>query len=388
MLAAGTAVVAAIAMVAGATSAQASGPKISIKAVLTGLAAPRGITFDGQGNLYVAESGIAGSDPAGLTHTGKVTKYRGTSLKRVLKRVWSTGFDSFYAQLDPTQPPDVLGPEGLSTLAHSCDDHDRGDDRASCPVSMIMSASTSGIAAASGGAIDAPQAGHLYRLNLRTGGARNVANVGDQMIRFTKNHPNAVEPEPDSNPFGVLVVRDHGKVRTFVADAGANTLVEVLPNGKARVVALFPNGALRDAIPTCVAQGPDGALYVGQLLLAENFTFGGGQSNVYRVDPDASFPTPPQVWATGLTTVTGCTFDNRGNFWATEMFGPTGAPPFGDLVKIPFRSANHLQRFGGGGDIPLPGSVAQGPDGALYVTTNSAAPGSAGQVVRVSFRDS
>jgi hypothetical protein len=385
-------VVAAIAMVAGATSAQASDPKISIKTVLTGLAAPRGITFDGQGNLYVAESGLAGSGPAGLTHTGKVTKYRGTSLKRVPKRVWSTRFDSFYAQLDPTQPPDVLGPEGLSSLARSCDDDarsdDRDDDRASCPVSMIMSASTSGIAAASGGAIHAPQAGHLYRLNRRTGVARNVANVGDQMIRFTRNHPNPAEPEPDSNPFGVLVIRDHDKVRTFVADAGANTLVEVLPNGKARVVALFPNGPLRDAIPTCVAQGPDGALYVGQLLLAENFTFGGGQSNVYRVDPDASFPTPPRVWATGLTTVTGCTFDRRGNFWATEMFGPTGAPPFGDLVKIRFRNPKHLQRVGVGGDIPLPGSVAQGPDGALYVTTNSSAPGSAGQVVRVSFRDS
>jgi hypothetical protein len=384
MLAAGTAVVAAVAMAGGATSAQASGPKISIRTVLTGLGAPRGITFDGQGNLYVAESGVAGADPAGLTHTGKVTKYRAKSLKQA----WSTAFDSFYARLDPTQPPDVLGPEGLSTLARSCHDgHGKSRGQEACSVTMIMSESTSGIAAATGGAINAPQAGHLYRLDRRTGAAKEVANVGDQMIQFTKDHPNVDEPEPDSNPFGVLVVREHGKVRTFVADAGANTLVEVLRNGTARVVALFPNGALRDAVPTCVAQGPDGALYVGQLLLEENFTFGGGQSNVYRVDPDASFPTPPQVWATGLTTVTGCTFDDHGNFWATEMFGPTGAPPFGDLVRIPFRHPRQLQRFGGGGDIPLPGMVAQGPDGALYVTTNSSAPGLAGQVVRVSFGD-
>jgi hypothetical protein len=372
MLAAGTAVVAAVAMAGGATSAQASGPKISIRTVLTGLGAPRGITFDGQGNLYVAESGVAGADPAGLTHTGKVTKYRAKSLKQA----WSTAFDSFYARLDPTQPPDVLGPEGLSTLARSCHDgHGKSRGQEACSVTMIMSESTSGIAAATGGAINAPQAGHLYRLDRRTGAAKEVANVGDQMIQFTKDHPNVDEPEPDSNPFGVLVV------------AGANTLVEVLRNGTARVVALFPNGALRDAVPTCVAQGPDGALYVGQLLLEENFTFGGGQSNVYRVDPDASFPTPPQVWATGLTTVTGCTFDDHGNFWATEMFGPTGAPPFGDLVRIPFRHPRQLQRFGGGGDIPLPGMVAQGPDGALYVTTNSSAPGLAGQVVRVSFGD-
>jgi glucose/arabinose dehydrogenase len=250
-----------------------------------------------------------------------------------------------------------------------------------------MSESTAGIAAESGGAIHAPQAGHLYRLDRRNGAAKDVADVGDQMIQFTKDHPNADEPKPDSNPFGVLVIRDRGRVRTFVADAGANTLVEVLRGGRARVVALFPNGALRDAVPTCVAQGPDGALYVSQLLLAENFTFGGHQSNVYRVDPNASFPTPPTVWATGLTTVTGCTFDDHGNFWAAEMFGPNGAPPFGDLVRIPFRHPNRLQRLGGGGAIPLPGMIAQGPDGALYVTTNSSAPGRAGQVVRVSFGD-
>jgi hypothetical protein len=68
------------------------------------------------------------------------------------------------------------------------------------------------------------------------------------------------------------------------------------------------------------------------------------------------------LWATGLTTVTACTFDRSGNFWAAEMF-----PPNGDAA---------------------PGGVAQGPDGDLYVTTGSAdVTPNAGAVVRVDADD-
>src|SRR4051812_35823053 len=65
---------------------------VSITPVLSGLAAPRGITFDHRGDMYVAESGVAGSGAVGLTHTGKVSKYRWGSHVPA----WTTGFDSFY----------------------------------------------------------------------------------------------------------------------------------------------------------------------------------------------------------------------------------------------------------------------------------------------------
>ena len=86
-----------------------------------------------------------------------------------------------------------------------------------------------------------------------------------------------------------------------------------------------------------------------------------------------TIPTAPTLWATGLTTATACTFDRSGNFWATEMFAPnaTGAP--GDVVRIPFRHPTHLTRIGGG-QLPLPGGIAQGPDGAMYVSVNSSSP--------------
>ena len=147
-----------------------------------------------------------------------------------------------------------------------------------------------------------------------------------------------------------------------------------------------------------LAKGRDGMLYVATLDLLTNSTFGPsgpdiganpGHSNVWRVNPNASYPTPPQLWATGLTTVSACTFDRAGNFWATELFRQNPQGPPGDLVKIAARevarrSTDDLVHIGGGA-LPLPGGIAQGPGGAMFVAlvADSPQPGS-GSVVKVS----
>ena len=98
---------------------------------------------------------------------------------------------------------------------------------------------------------------------------------------------------------------------------------------------------------------------------------------------DPQHPTAPQVWASGLTTATACTFDRAGNFWATEMFQPNSAGPPGDVVVIPFQHPSQITHVGGG-SLPLPGGIAQGPDGRMYVSINSASPvPGSGAVVRL-----
>src|SRR5262249_27724177 len=148
------------------------------------------------------------------------------------------------------------------------------------------------------------------------GAPRDLSNVGDQMYAFTDAHKSLGTEFPDSDPFGVLVTRDaKGAVHTFVADAAANTVLDMNADGTARIIAYIPTETtepFHDSTPTCVAQGPDGMLYVGTLDLVANFE-SPGRSKVYRIDPNATFdpqhPTTPQVWASGLTTITGCTFD-------------------------------------------------------------------------------
>ncbi|HWU23505.1 MAG TPA: ScyD/ScyE family protein [Nocardioides sp.] len=384
---------ASVVAIAGGTLVSTTGagyadPSVTITPVVGGLAAPRGIAFDGQGSMYVSESGVAGDGPAGVTRTGRVDKYRWGSTTPA----WSTPFTSLYASEDPSQPPDVLGPEGISAFGRGCMKNSHGR-RNGCQVRMITSESTPGVLAETDGQVNDPQAGHLYRLDGATGAPTSLSDVGSQMYQWTGDHADLFPSDfPDSNPYGVLVTKDPATdtIRTFVADAGANTISEIMPGGAARVVAYLPNedfGAFRDSTPTCIAQGPDGYLYVGTLDFVSNLFVPpgtGGLSNVWRIDPNGNYPTVPTVWATGLTTITGCTFDRQGNFWATEMFaGGLDATPPGDVVRIPFASPT-TQTHVGAGQLPVPGGIAQGPDGAMYVTVGSSAPGVNGGVMRVS----
>ena len=366
-----------------ATGGVASAVSWTITPVVGGLNGPRGVAFDGQGSMYVAEAGnyfnIA-SGPFGVSHTGKVSKFALSGGAPSL--VWSTLFDSVYDSAHGG--PEVLGPAGVSALGSGCMKNSNGM-REGCQVLAIISESKDGVNATTPG-LTFSQIGHLYRLDGATGVPTDRSDVGDQQYTWAAQHKNLWKEFPDSNPYGVLVTKDPttDAIRTYVVDAGSNTLSEVMPDGTNRIIAFIPNDPIRDSTPTCVAQGPDGALYVGTLDLFANFGFGPGQSHVYRVDPNTSegYLTAAHVWASGLTTVTACTFDRAGNFWGTEMFQPTAGPP-GDLVRIPFANPAAVQHIGGG-SLPVPGGIAQGPDGSMYVTIGSAntAPGS-GAVVKV-----
>ena len=215
-----------------------------------------------------------------------------------------------------------------------------------------------------------------------------VSDVGDQDWKWTSTRVKlAPKSFPDSNPNAVTYSHGH----RYVADAGANALAEVHRNGVAKVIAFFgvPKGSQSDsAVPTCVARGPDGALYVGELL---GGFYSPGHARIWRVVPGHA----PKVWATGLSTVQGCGFGHDGAFYATEFQtgglneGPT-ANPAGDVVRIDrWGHRTHL----GVGKLFFPSGFAAGSDGAIYVSNCSIAPAggmgpqlckNGGQVVRIS----
>jgi len=215
---------------------------------------------------------------------------------------------------------------------------------------------------------------------------RSLSDVGDQDWTWTSTQVKLAPKDfPDANPNAVLY--SHGHV--YVVDAGANILVDVQRNGAAKVLAFFgvPKGSQSDSVPTCVARGPDGALYVGELL---GGFYSPGHARIWRVVPGHA----PKVWATGLSAVQGCGFGRDGAFYATEfqvggLNEGSGANPAGDVVRIDrWGHRTHL----GVGKLFFPSGFAAGSDGAIYVSNCSIAPASGmgpklcpagGQVVRI-----
>jgi len=230
------------------------------------------------------------------------------------------------------------------------------------------------------------QLGHLVQVKPYHS-IRNVSDVGDQDWAWTNTHRFLAPRDfPDANPNAVLSSHGH----RYVIDAGANLLLDVEHNGEAGIVAFFgvPKGSESDSVPTCVARGPDGALYVGELLGGSH---GPGHARIWRVVPGHA----PKVWAKGLSTVQGCGFGRDGAFYATEFQvaglnpGP-GGNPAGDVVRID--RWGHRTRLGVG-KLFFPSGFAAGSDGAIYVSNCSIAPAgglgpqlckNGGQVVRIS----
>jgi hypothetical protein len=211
-----------------------------------------------------------------------------------------------------------------------------------------------------------------------------IANVGHFDFQWSFENKELVpEQFPDANPYAVYAAPNE----RFVIDAASNTLDEVRGDGSIKELVFFPNPPVSDAVPTCVARGPDGALYVGELTGGGN---GPGASKVWRV---VEGQTQPQEWASGLTAVTGCGFGSDGQFYATE-FSTLGfesfAPGTGALVRVPPHSTAPItvvSNTPGHTDSPLsfPNGFAAGPNGAIYVSNWSIASATMklGQVVRI-----
>ena len=353
-------------------------PQVDV--VATGLSNPRGIAFGPDGRLYVAEAGRGGTGNCILTGDGQSACYGETGAIVRIDPFGGAAPERIVTGLPSIAPAGGFGAGGPLDVSFL------GNGNAQVILGLGAEAG-----ARQGVGPKAWLLGRLIQVNAAGGW-----KAGADIAAFEAS-ANPVPPGADSNPYGVAALPS----RQIVADAGANALFEVRANGEIRTLATFPARMVpappflslppgtsipMQAVPTAVAQGPDGALYVGQLT---GFPFPEGAANIYRVPSSGG---APQVVATGFTNIIDLAFDEDGTLYVLQIgngFAGPGGPPLkapGQLIRVNPDGSRTVVYAG----LFYPGGVAIGPDGAAYVTNFGIVPGKipgafpdGGQVLRI-----
>ncbi|MBV1853726.1 ScyD/ScyE family protein [Catellatospora tritici] len=351
----------------------AAAPTVTV--LYYGLSNPRGLAFDADGDLYVAEAGRGADgspDPVCLPRPQGEGCFGTTG---AVGRLSSDGYERLLTGL-----PSLAGPDGTEAIGPT----DVAFNKHGHSLLTIGLSEDPKVRAE----LPAPGQlmGGLFTMR-RDPKSWLTLSLYPELVTDIAGSEATANPdggELDSNPQSVAYDPD-GAV---VSDAAANALFSVNPAGAVSTLAVFPNREAvappsfglppgttigMQSVPMGVAVH-DGAYYVAELTGAP---FPTGGARVYRVVPGQA----PTVYAQGLTTAIDLAFGPDGSLYVlefthTSMYGP--ARGVGALMRIRREGATPEVVLG---DINFPGGLTI-RGGSAYLTDCSTCANS-GRVLRV-----
>jgi streptogramin lyase len=342
----------------GASPAPFPPPSANMTVFAEGLENPRGLEFGPDGALYVAEGGAGGTNATTESQCEQVVPPIGPVTGGPTARISmidASGMRTTVAEGLPSaqNAPGFIA--GVSDVAFIDD---------------TMYALISG-GGCSHGHPDDPNG--IIRVNA-DGTTELVADIS----AFVKANPVA-EPfpgdfEPDEGPYDLAVL--DGQLYISESNHGAIDRVDPATGEITRVIDISATEG--HVVPTALVVGPDGTLYVSNLL---TFPVVEGGATVWTLTPDGTLT----EFATGLTAVLGLAFDSEGRLYVLETSGPGGpdapiVPGTGRVVRLADDGSWEVIATG----LVFPTGMTFGDDGMLYVSNfGFGFPPGAGQVVTV-----
>jgi glucose/arabinose dehydrogenase len=272
-------------------------PSANVSVFAEGLDNPRGLEFGPDGTLYVAEGGQGGT----TSTEGEceqvvppVGPYTGGDNARISTLDADGQRTSIVEGLPSTQTAESLGSlvSGVADIAFVDD-----------TLYYLLAAG-----GCSHGHPDVPNG--VFRVT-EDGSTELVADLS----AFVMANPTAVQNpgdfEPDESAYGLELFNDE----LYVAESNHGALDAVDPaTGEVhRVMDMTETES--HLVPTAMAVGPDGNLYVSNLT---TFPITAGAAKVFTVTPEGELG----VHAEGVTAVLGLAFDDEGQLYVLETSGP------------------------------------------------------------------